>query len=524
MQQRTIFLMPVVYMSNLLSPLARRLKIEQGFRVVLVVPQKSRLPNSRLFDFDLADFDEVVYCDSMHMPRPHNELPSLGTLTENAGDLEKRTGVRVLQSIRADRMFGIDFVTTSAFHRSHYGRSADYVQTLDIALRLHEFAEGLLDRYQPEAVVGYPGNIFTMPLINLAEARGIPMLMLWPPRRENLHTWITDRWGWMVGLQEAYDEEFPKQLESAPKDEAPPQADEIIDMPERMRLHMQKMRRSMTVRALLTTCYRMAREGLADRIRGRHFDYGKYVTTEKIKQVVERWFWRRRIAHEQPVLPTIAKDTRFIFMPLHVEPEASLQVEAQWADNQLAIIGWLAKTAPAGWLVVVKEHPGQPSARINGFWEQLRQMPNVLIAATLEPAEALAARADIVAVVNSTVGLQAALHGKPVITYHKKYIGRLMQHVLFADSYDTTEAAIRRVISGDIPDFTVRRAAGRAYLASFKRFEFPITDPSMLAGRPSREPLPQSEFDLMFRHMLETIDSVTSQPGGRQARTTQAAE
>lgn len=210
------------------------------------------------------------------------------------------------------------------------------------------------------------------------------------------------------------------------------------------------------------------------------------------------------------VLPKLEPELPFVFFPLHTEPKSSLLVEAQAADHQLAILNWLAKTVPAGWYVIVKEHPAQASARTNPFWEQVRRYPNVIVGATLERAEEYARRAKAVAVINSTVGIQAALAGTPVITFHKHYVARLMPHVLYADSYDTTVAAMRRVVNGELPAQAERWAAARAYLEAFAAFEFPIDDPALLAGRAASEALSAATFDTLYRKLLWTLRSVSA--------------
>jgi hypothetical protein len=198
-------------------------------------------------------------------------------------------------------------------------------------------------------------------------------------------------------------------------------------------------------------------------------------------------------------------DAPFIFYPLHVEPEASLQTAAQHAPNQTTVIDWLAKAVPAGWQVVVKEHPGQTSLRRRGFWQQIKRYPNVFVASTLEPAETIVTKARAVAVINSTVGLQAAFICKPVITFHEHYIGRLMGHVLYADSFDSTVSALRGILRDEQPTIAERRASKRAFDSAFAAYEFPVSDPNLLAGGPNKEPLDQREWETMVEKLIKTI-------------------
>jgi hypothetical protein len=504
-----LFVFAEASVSNLLSPLARRLKAKYGYDTVLLAPNKNRLPNPNLVDFDSNDFRDIVLYGNRHLPVPDSELPSFAKLAVQVGELEDRTGVRVLDAIRSDRMIGMGFVTSATFHGSYFAENISYKQIVDLALRMHGFAEELLQQYNPLAIVGYPGTILYTPLINIAEKRNISQITLWPPRRDNNYTWITDRFGWIDGLAEEFSCEYETLLKTSDDDK--PVADEYyLDIPERTKMHLDAVRSKTTILPLLRQIYRQLRLELPKHMRGQRLDYGNYILTEKISMIVKRWFWDRRALREDWVLPTLESDLPFIFFPLTTEPEAALLVESQKADDQTAIINWLAKTIPAGWHLVVKEHPAQPSSRVKGFLERIQRYPNVIMAASLEPAEELVQRAKAVALVHGTVGLQCALRGKPVITYHRHFIARVFPHVIYADSYDTTEAAVRRIVDNDLPTIRERLLASKAFLSVWERYEFPIENDNMLAGRAAMGEVSEKDLEGLFEKFYESLDRVTN--------------
>ncbi len=500
-----VFIVASSLLANLVAPLARTFARDRGCRSVLVGLRERDLPNPRFFDFDRGAFSEIALLEPHLRYRRAAELPDLATLAARAEEVERRLDLRVLELMRGDRHVGIDFVTGVWFHRSRYGKAGSFAQKLDMILRLLRVCEDLIERHRPELVIGYPGTIHSAALIAVAERRGVPMRMLWPPRRDNFFVWIADRYGWPAGFRDIYETEFARLRAAAPTDADDETDEPRNDTPTRVLMLRERWAKEATLGHLVRQCYRQIRNNLPERIRHPAIRYGDYIIADRVRQTVQGWRLRRRAMRERPLLPDLAPDQPFVFFPLHMEPESSLLTEAYRADNQLTLIDWLAKTLPAGWLLVIKEHPAQGSYRSSGFWTQVRQYPNVRLAAALESAEAILERARAVAVINSTVGFQAAIRGVSVITFHQYYLPIVLPQVWFADSYETTARALREIRDGRGPDAPTRRLAARAFFKAMERFEFPITQPDMLAGRPGRSAMAEDEYETMVARLFESL-------------------
>ncbi len=107
----------------------------------------------------------------------------------------------------------------------------------------------------------------------------------------------------------------------------------------------------------------------------------------------------------------------YVFYPLHVEPELPLMVWAPKFANQLETCRRIAMELPAGIRLLVKEHPGMVSSRRSEFYEELRGLPNVeLVHSSLSASAILQSPlCQGVVVVASSVGIEAALNGRPVV-------------------------------------------------------------------------------------------------------------
>ena len=111
-------------------------------------------------------------------------------------------------------------------------------------------------------------------------------------------------------------------------------------------------------------------------------------------------------------------DAPFLFVPLQVPDDSQMRLFAGWAgslDGFVAALGQAARALPEGWVLRIKEHP---SARVS-LAPQITAATEasggriVLDNATDSFAQVAASRG--VVTINSSMGLQAFFHDKPVI-------------------------------------------------------------------------------------------------------------
>jgi capsular polysaccharide export protein len=105
----------------------------------------------------------------------------------------------------------------------------------------------------------------------------------------------------------------------------------------------------------------------------------------------------------------------FLFVPLQVRSDTQIAVHGGWIKSVPAFIDEVARAAqhlPAGWRVVFREHPSDRT----GNAEQLGRLvgPRVAVDNATDTFE-LVRRSEGVVTVNSSVGMQALLFGKPVL-------------------------------------------------------------------------------------------------------------
>jgi len=142
---------------------------------------------------------------------------------------------------------------------------------------------------------------------------------------------------------------------------------------------------------------------------------------------------------------TTALDESFLLYPLHFHPEASTSVLAQDFIDELSLIKSIAFRLPTNMRLYVKEHPSAVALQPRSFYKQLATLPNVRLLASGMSAKALIRRSRGVVCVTSTLGFEAAVLNKPVISFGDVLYG-YFPNVRMIREYSALDAALKWVV------------------------------------------------------------------------------
>jgi hypothetical protein len=121
---------------------------------------------------------------------------------------------------------------------------------------------------------------------------------------------------------------------------------------------------------------------------------------------------RARLARPLYRMPT----GRYVYFPLHDASDYKIRQLVPHLADQASVAAQLAAALPDGYELVVKEHPLSIGRNPLSWLRRVASTPRVAVVPPRTSTHDLIARADGVAVISSTVGLEALLHGKPVLT------------------------------------------------------------------------------------------------------------
>ena len=114
----------------------------------------------------------------------------------------------------------------------------------------------------------------------------------------------------------------------------------------------------------------------------------------------------------------------FLFCPLQVPNDSQITLFADWVQSVEGMLDALAQAAkhlPNGWHIRIKEHPSAKSSLAVALSKALAKAGPRLIVDNQTDTFAQVAAGRGVITINSSVGLQAFFHDKPVITLGKAF-------------------------------------------------------------------------------------------------------
>ena len=106
----------------------------------------------------------------------------------------------------------------------------------------------------------------------------------------------------------------------------------------------------------------------------------------------------------------------FVYFPLHVVDDYKIRRIIPHCYDQAALIELIAESLPQGVDLLLKEHPLSVGRNPPALLRRLSRRPNVRLVDPFTSSHELIRRAAAVTVISSTVGLEALLHGRPVLT------------------------------------------------------------------------------------------------------------
>lgn len=115
----------------------------------------------------------------------------------------------------------------------------------------------------------------------------------------------------------------------------------------------------------------------------------------------------------------------FVFFPLQYEPEVSLMLLAPFFTDQINVIKQIARSLPVGYILYVKEHPQMTVYRPRAYYKKLKKIPNVKLINPSISGFDIMKNARLITTITGTVGWEASLLKKPVITFGDIFYNQL---------------------------------------------------------------------------------------------------
>lgn len=135
-------------------------------------------------------------------------------------------------------------------------------------------------------------------------------------------------------------------------------------------------------------------------------------------------------------------DGRYVLLPLHVAPEASVDVLGGYHRDTLTFIRNVSRALPYGVKLAVKDHPIQ--TRSSRFYKDISKIPAVVLVGGNENSLELIRNAEAVVSISGTACYEAGLLGVPAFTFADVYFNELPT-VKKCTSYEELHSVLKNV-------------------------------------------------------------------------------
>jgi len=206
---------------------------------------------------------------------------------------------------------------------------------------------------------------------------------------------------------------------------------------------------------------------------GQYRKYSDFANSYALTALFKEAFRLRRNALLMPRRKLLKKAGigRYAFFGLHMQPEASIDVFAHFFSNQLRVIELMSRSLPPTHTLLVKLHKSDVPNYSREHLARLSRFPGVELVSPYADTHQLIRGADIVFAIQGTIGLEAALLGRPVVMFAESPISAFPSASAFGKAADLPRLVRAKLI--EIPPARGRIVeAYAAYLAPY----YPATD------------------------------------------------
>ena len=174
--------------------------------------------------------------------------------------------------------------------------------------------------------------------------------------------------------------------------------------------------------------------------------YGK----SRFKVMTKFTFMKRKLRRrfiDKNFLKNLPENSKFIYFPMHTEPERALLLVAPYYTNQIEVITNIARSLPMGYKLYVKEHRAMALAgwRDTSYYKQILDLPNVELIHPFVNPDDLFKNCSIVITIGGASGVEGAFYGKPSIVFADVSY-TILPTVKRMKNFDELPAAIRSLL------------------------------------------------------------------------------
>ncbi len=383
---------------------------------------------------------------------------------------EQNYDTNIIDIIKTDRHIGKSFVKGGWYPRSSLSEDLNYIDSINIVNNSIDFFDNFFTKNKIDALLLEVASLNTKVACVVARSKGIKIRIPHPSRVEDSYFFSENEFIEYPDLVVDY-----KNSISSLKEKGNTVKKESLDG-ESYKLAITEISGYLEYRSLFFTLKSMMNQVLVHMYKKfiGNKKYSSYYISDRLRVV---WKYHRGIkVEDKKQYPEFDKyqHENYIFYPMQLEPESAVMVMTPEFDSQEHLIHLVASNLPAGWKLVIKEHPLALGTRPKGLVERIGSYPNVEFANPHDSAKMWYKSSRAVAMINGTVGYEAAFDGIPIISFgHHNFIS-ILDYVFEVDSYKTVREAIFKISTKNLSHKNDRVLHGYALKLALKENSFTL--------------------------------------------------
>jgi len=154
-----------------------------------------------------------------------------------------------------------------------------------------------------------------------------------------------------------------------------------------------------------------------DRIAGSYFSGTGMLSLQTIKnRLPQKWLRYTEPKYDVTTVESLrATRMPICYLPLHMEPEATIFIYSPWLRDQIEMCRLVSQALPVGWKLFVKENPKMRGMRPLDYYRKLKAIPNIVLVSPIIDSTSIILAARVTMTLAGTASNEAAVLGKPSI-------------------------------------------------------------------------------------------------------------
>jgi hypothetical protein len=372
--------------------------------------------------------EEYITCDDLH-EKLFCRIDDVENLFKRSLKIEKFLGhsFNLLRMTRRD--LGLGFYSGARYHpKSPSSNKANYLQTVNAYTSLLEF---WISELKNKKITLFLNGLKDEELV--CKALKIPYRILSGSRVQNY-------WHWALSLRTEFPQVryFYKKLKNKSFNALNLSEQYYQDTINKKLIFSKSPLRNFIEKSLFQTLKEIY--NFKKRITVRRYYYFSY-----LNYLLNEYRHTKLLQSKFVDQIDVIKNKKFIYFPLHTEPEMSLHWMSPECFNQIDVIMSLSRDLPSDTYLVVKETIYAVGKRDKYFYEQIKNLKNTILLDVNSDSLKIIRDCSAVAIISGTAGVEAASQGKPVLIFAKYSFYDFLSHVFKVNTNENNYNLIKKI-------------------------------------------------------------------------------